>query len=58
LVLNPDPNSRLLGANVEALIREYLAKDFSVLEGRQAQALGLVPNHWPAIRALLDARPR
>jgi Methyltransferase domain len=58
IVLNPDPDSRVLGANVNELIREYLAKDFSVLEGRQAQALGLVPNEWPAIRALLDARPR
>jgi len=58
IVLNPDPNSRVLVANVDELIREYLAKDFSVLEGRQAQALGLVPNEWPAIRALLDARPR
>ena len=58
MVLNPDPQSRALGPQVDELIREYLAKDFSVLEGRQSAALGLVPNEWPAIRALLDARPR
>jgi len=58
IVLNPDPESRVLGAQVDELIREYLAKDFSVLEGRQSEALGLVANEWPAIRALLDARMR
>jgi hypothetical protein len=57
IVLNPDPQSRVLGARVDELIREYLARDFSVLEGRQSEALGLVPNEWPAIRALLDGRP-
>jgi predicted O-methyltransferase YrrM len=57
IVLNPNPDSRLLSANVDELLREYLARDFSVLEGRQAAALGLVPNEWPAIRALLDGRP-
>lgn len=56
IVLNPDPTSRM-GEQLDALIQEYLAKDFSVLEGRQAQALGRVPNEWPEIRALLDSRP-
>lgn len=58
MVLNPDPASRLLGARCEQLTTEYLGKDFSVLAGRQPQALGLVPNAWHAIRALLDARPQ
>lgn len=58
MVLNPDPASRLLGARCEQLTAEYLGKDFSVLAGRQPQALGLVPNAWHAIRALLDARPQ
>jgi hypothetical protein len=57
MVLNPDPGSRLLSARCGELIQTYLAKDFSVLEGRKPQALGLVPNEWPAVRALLDARP-
>ena len=58
IVLNPDPTSRVLADNLDALTAEYLAKDFSVLAGRQAEALGLIENRWPAIRALLDARPR
>jgi hypothetical protein len=58
MVLNPDPHSHVLGERCEALIAEYLGKDFQVLAGRQAEALGLVPNEWPAIRALLDARPQ
>jgi hypothetical protein len=56
IVLNPNPASRM-GEQLDALIQEYLAKDFSVLEGRQAQALGRVPNEWPQIQALLDSRP-
>jgi hypothetical protein len=56
IVLHPDPESHVLADNLEALIAEYLAKDFSVLEGRQPQSLGLVPNEWPQIRALLDRR--
>jgi Methyltransferase domain len=58
IVLNPDPQSGVLAARREQLIEEYLAKDFSVLEGRKAEALGRVPNEWPAIKALLDARPQ
>ena len=57
IVLNPDPASRVLADNLDALTREYLARDFSVLAGRQSEALGLLENRWPAIRALLDARP-
>jgi hypothetical protein len=56
IVLQPDPESRVLADNLEPLIAEYLAKDFSVLEGRQSRALGLVPNEWPRVRALLDRR--
>lgn len=58
IVLNPDPASRTLAARRDELIEHYLAKDFGVLEGRKPQALGLVPNVWPSIQALLDARPR
>jgi predicted O-methyltransferase YrrM len=56
LVLNPDPDSRVLAERVDELIGEYLAKDFTVLEGRQAQALGRIANEWPRIRALLGER--
>lgn len=58
IVLNPDPASTALSARLEALTAQYLAKDFSVLAGRQPQALGLLENRWSAIRALLEARPR
>jgi Methyltransferase domain len=57
IVLNPNPASRLLAERHDQLVESYLAKDFSVLEGRKPEALGLLPNEWPAIRALLDARP-
>jgi hypothetical protein len=58
IVLNPDPSSRVLADDLEALTAAYLARDFGVLAGRQAEALGLIENRWPAIRALLDSRPR
>jgi hypothetical protein len=57
IVLNPDPASRLLGERCEALVQQYLGRDFGELEGRQSKMLGLLPNDWPAIRTLLDARP-
>ena len=57
IVLNPDPGSRVLSERSGELTAEYLAKDFSVLAGRQPEALGLLENRWSAIRALLDARP-
>jgi predicted O-methyltransferase YrrM len=58
IVLNPDAGSRLLAQHVNELTAEYLARDFSVLAGRQRQALGLIENRWPAIRALLERRAR
>lgn len=58
IVLNPDPGSRALADDLEALIAEYLARDFSVLAGRKPEALGLIENRWPVIRALLDQRPK
>jgi hypothetical protein len=56
IVLNPDPGSRVLAARLDELIAEYLARDFSVLAGRQAEALGLLENRWSAIRSLLEGR--
>ena len=57
VVLNPDSRSRVLPDQLEALIAEYLARDFGVLADAKPQALGLIDNRWPAIRALLDQRP-
>ncbi len=56
IVLNPNPDSRVLADHVEKLTDEYLAKDYVVLEGRRPQALGLIANHWPTVRALLERR--
>jgi hypothetical protein len=56
IVLNPDPDSRFLADHQEELTGEYLAKDYAVLEGRRREALGLIANHWPTIRALLERR--
>ncbi|HEX4647230.1 MAG TPA: class I SAM-dependent methyltransferase [Steroidobacteraceae bacterium] len=56
IVLNPDPDSRALSDQFEELTREYLAKDYAVLEGFKARSLGLVANHWPTVRALIERR--
>ena len=58
IVVNPDPASRVLPDRLDELIAEYLAKDFSVLAARKPEALGLIENRWPTIRALLDSRQR
>ena len=57
IVLNPDPSSRALAERRDELIAEYLARDFSVLAAAKPEALGLIENRWPVIRALLDSRP-
>ncbi|HXZ58644.1 MAG TPA: class I SAM-dependent methyltransferase [Steroidobacteraceae bacterium] len=57
IVLNPDPASRVLADQLDRLTAVYLAKDFGVLAGRKAEALGLLENRWPVIRDLLDSRP-
>ena len=54
LILNPNPDSRVLADRLDALIAQYLAKDFSVLGPAKAEKLGLLENRWPVIRALLD----
>jgi hypothetical protein len=53
VVRNLDPESRYLRDHLEELIREYLAVDFSVLEGRKPELLARFPNEWMQIRALL-----
>lgn len=58
IVLNPDPASGVLADRLDELVAEYLARDFSVLAGRQPEALGLLENRWPVIRELLDRRRR
>ena len=57
LVRNLDPRSTRLRDRLDALIEEYLALDYGVLDGRKAEALALLPNDWGQVRALLDAPP-
>ncbi|MGH8263486.1 MAG: class I SAM-dependent methyltransferase, partial [Steroidobacterales bacterium] len=58
VISNLDPSSRVLSDNLDAIIAEYLATDYSVLEGRKADLLGLYPNEWPDVRALIDSGRR
>lgn len=53
VVRNLDPESRYLRDHLDELIEEYLAVDFSVLEGRKPELLARFPNDWTQIRALL-----
>ena len=55
IVRNLDPQSHYIRDHLEELVKEYLAVDFQVLDGCQAERLALFPNDWLRIRALLDA---
>lgn len=55
LVRNLDPKSSYIRDHLDALIAEYLAVDFTFLEGRKAEQLALFSNDWSQVRALLDA---
>jgi tetratricopeptide (TPR) repeat protein len=55
LVCNLDPASRYLLDHYDRLCEEFLALDYSHLDGNQAERLNLFPNDWQRIRALLDA---
>jgi hypothetical protein len=57
VVRNLDPRSRYIRDRLDDLIEEYLAVEFSVLDGRKADRLALFPNDWLRIRALLDEPP-
>jgi hypothetical protein len=57
VVRNLDPQSRYIRDRLDALIKEYLAVDFSVLDGCKADRLALFPNDWSRISALLNASP-
>ena len=57
VVRNLDPQSRHIRDRLDALIKEYLAVDFSVLNGCKADRLALFPNDWSRISGLLDASP-
>lgn len=56
VILNLDPQSRVLSDNLDAIIAEFMATDFTTIEGRKQEAMNLFPNDWPAIQGLLDSR--
>ncbi|MBI2318445.1 MAG: hypothetical protein HYU75_15980 [Betaproteobacteria bacterium] len=51
-----DPGSRVIAERLPDLIGEFLALDYSVLEGRKRELLNFVPNRWETVRELLDRR--
>jgi len=55
VVRNLDPRSTYIRNHLDELIEEYLAVDYSFLDGRKAEHLALFPNDWPQIHALLEA---
>ena len=53
-VRNLDPGSRYLQEHHDRLCEEFLALDYSYLDSDMAGKLGLFPNEWNGIRALLN----
>ena len=53
VVRNLDPGSTLLLERHDALVREFLALDYEVLEEDMPGMLNLFPNDWAMIRSLL-----
>ncbi len=49
-----DPDSRVLQERFNEVVREFLAVDYSVLEGNKEGMLALYPNDWEKIRAILQ----
>lgn len=50
--LNPD--SRVLEERYDAIVPEFLALDYSVLDADKAGSLALFPNDWEKVKALLQ----
>jgi hypothetical protein len=49
-----DPASRVLSEQLDAIIAEFLAVDYSAVERDKAAAVNLMPNDWALISAALD----
>lgn len=49
-----DPSSRVLEQNIEAIVAEFMALDYAVLDGDKAGMLNLYPNDWEKILPLLQ----
>jgi hypothetical protein len=57
MIRNLDPGSSVLTERLHAIVAEFLAVDYSVLEQDKATALNAVANDWDTVRALLDRTP-
>jgi tetratricopeptide (TPR) repeat protein len=55
MVRGLDPTSQVLAERYDAIVAEYLAMDYSVLDHDKTAKLNLVANSWDDIAALLDA---
>jgi tetratricopeptide (TPR) repeat protein len=49
-----DPDSRVLENRYDAIVQEFLALDYAVLDADKAGSLSLFPNDWEKIKALLQ----
>lgn len=49
-----DPRSRMLEEQFDDIVREFLALDYSVLDDDKPGKLGLYPNDWEKIKAILQ----
>ena len=56
MVRGLDPASQVLAERYDAIVAEFLAVDYSVLEQDKSAMLNLVANSWDDIAALQDAR--
>ena len=52
VIRNLDPESRVLEQNMEAIVAEMLALDYSMLEADKPGMLNLLPNDWESIERL------
>jgi Methyltransferase domain len=56
VIMNLDPNSRVLTDNYEKLVNEGMQLRYAALEPDKGGTLHRFPNDWNRIRALLDSR--
>ena len=53
LVRNLDPQSRVLTDNMDAIVAEFMATDYAVLDQNKQEMLNWFPNDWSKIEGLL-----
>lgn len=53
LIRNLDPQSRVLTNNIDAIVAEFMAADYAVLDTNKREMLNWFPNDWGTIEGLL-----